>query len=65
MSVSHHPKKRPLSAANDNSSGENRIIIDFSENLPVSIVEVELFDRLISNLRSLAANDDEKLSGQG
>lgn len=60
MSVRKNPKKRVLSAANDNQPGEQRIVVDFPKNLPISIVEVELFDQLISSLECLTANDNAK-----
>ena len=65
MSVSHDSKKRALHAANDISPGERSVSMNFPEYPPISIVEVELFDRLISNLAELAANDDEKPSKGG
>jgi len=58
MSVSHTQGKKKLCAANDNSFGKSCIIINLPENTPISIVEVEVFDRLISNLKELTANDD-------
>lgn len=65
MSVSHDSNKRALHAANDNSLGERSVSMNFPANPPISIVEVELFDRLISNLAELAANDDDEKPSSG
>ncbi|WP_411820851.1 hypothetical protein ABFZ85_06610 [Hyphococcus formosus] len=59
MSVSHNSKLRALNAANDNSPGKPVVSMNFLDNPPVCTAEIEIFDRLISNLAELAANDDE------
>jgi len=63
MSVNHDPSKRSLRAANDNAPEKPNIVINIPKNLPITIVEVELFDRLIFNLRELTANDEKSPQG--
>ena len=45
-------------AANDNG-GKPRIRLEFAELPPLSVVEVEIFDALISNIEALVANDND------
>ena len=50
--------RRPKIAANDN--GElPRIRVEIAELSPLSVVEVEIFDALISNIAALVANDND------
>jgi hypothetical protein len=50
-------------AANDNG-GKPRIRLEIAESPPLSIVEVEIFDALISNIEALVANDNDSPSNE-
>lgn len=45
-------------AANDNG-GKPRIRMEIEESQPLGVVEVEIFDALISNIEALVANDND------
>ncbi len=45
-------------AANDNGE-KPRICLEIAELPPLSVVEVEIFDALISNIEALVANDND------
>jgi hypothetical protein len=65
MSVSSRTRKKKLRAANDNLPEKHSIVMNFPDTPPVYTVEVEVFDRLILNLRELTANDNEQPSKDG
>ncbi len=65
MSVSNRTNKKKRRAANDNLPEAHSVIMNFPETPPVSVVEVEVFDRLILSLRVLTANDNEEPSQNG
>jgi hypothetical protein len=65
MSVSSRTHKKKLRAANDNLPEKHSVVMNFPDTPPVSVVEVEVFDRLILNLRVLTANDNEQPSQDG
>lgn len=50
--------RRPKSAANDNA-GLPKFRLEIAESPPLSVVEVEIFDALISNIEALVANDND------
>lgn len=47
-----------LAAANDNGNSP-QIRVENLKGRPISVVEVEIFDALISNIAALVANDNE------
>lgn len=47
-----------LTPANDSEASSRRVVLKMPKILPVSVIEVEIFDALISNLEDLLANDN-------
>ena len=62
MSVSNRTHKQKLRAANDNLQKTRIVLANFSEIPLISMVEVEVFDQLISDLQDITANDNVKPS---
>jgi len=59
MSAPH--KKRPM-PANDNNRPHKPlgVVIDIPPDLPIQLVEVEVFAQLLDSLELAAANDNEE-----
>lgn len=59
------PHKRRLVAANDNERPHKplRVVVDIPPDLPIQLVEIEVFAQLLDSLDLVAANDNEEPQG--
>jgi hypothetical protein len=59
------PHKRRLVPANDNERPHKplRVVVDIPPDLPIQLVEIEVFAQLLDSLDLVAANDNEERQG--
>ena len=55
--------RNPKIPANDDGDSP-KISIDIPESTPLGVIEVEIFDALISNISALVANDNDPPSNK-
>jgi len=62
MSARHDIRRIP---ANDNERRHKPlgVVVDISPDLPIQMVEVEVFAQLLDSLNEIAANDNEEQRG--
>ena len=62
MSAPHEKRRVP---ANDNERQHKPlgVVVDMSPDLPIQLVEVEVFAQLLDSLQMVAANDNEEPLG--